>query len=80
MGVLFFEEGRAPRSSRVFYDRQHSAVSRMRPDELPIELFRAGGARLLHLTGITVALGPDYRCHGAAGLTGGKSGWLAGEF
>jgi 2-dehydro-3-deoxygluconokinase len=77
VGVLFFEEGRAPRSSRVFYDRQHSAASRMRPDELPIELFRPDGARLLHLTGITVALGPDIAATAQQALGAAKSaGWL----
>jgi 2-dehydro-3-deoxygluconokinase len=77
VGLLFFEEGRAPRSSRVFYDRQHSAVSRMRPDELPIELFRAGGARLLHLTGITVALGPAIAATAQQALQAAKAaGWL----
>lgn len=57
VGLLFFEEGKAPRSSRVIYDRRQSAVSQMRPEELPAELFRADGGRLLHLTGITLALG-----------------------
>ena len=31
----------------------------MGPEELPTDLFQADGARLLHLTGITLALGPN---------------------
>ena len=57
VGLLFLEEGKAPRGSRVLYDRRHSAVSQMRPEELPADLFAPEGARLLHLTGITLALG-----------------------
>ncbi len=59
VGVLFFEIGKAPRGSRVIYDRQGSAVSRMRPEELPRELFQPGLARLFHTTGITLALTSD---------------------
>jgi 2-dehydro-3-deoxygluconokinase len=77
VGVLFFEEGRTPRRSRVFYDRKHSAVSRMRPEELPADLFHPHGARLLHLTGITVALGPDTAATTLWALQAAKSaGWL----
>jgi 2-dehydro-3-deoxygluconokinase len=77
VGVLFFEEGKAPRGSRVFYDRQHSAVSRMRPEELPADLFRPDGARLFHLTGITVALGPEIAATAQWALQAAKSaGWL----
>lgn len=57
VGLYFLEEGAAPRESRVIYDRKLSAISRMQADELPADLFRAGEARLLHLTGITLALG-----------------------
>jgi 2-dehydro-3-deoxygluconokinase len=77
VGLLFFEEGKAPRGSRVFYDRQHSAVSRMRPEDLPLDLFRPEGARLLHLTGITVALGPDVATTMQEALQAAKAaGWL----
>lgn len=58
IGLFFLEEGRAPRGSQVFYDRRHSALSQMRPEDLPSTLFQPDGARLLHLTGITLALGP----------------------
>jgi 2-dehydro-3-deoxygluconokinase len=56
VGLYFLEEGKAPRGSRVVYDRRESAISRMRPSELPVNLFQANRARLLHLSGITPAL------------------------
>jgi 2-dehydro-3-deoxygluconokinase len=42
----------------VIYDRRDSAISRMQPEQLPANLFKKGEARLLHLTGITLALSP----------------------
>ena len=77
VGLLFFEEGSPPRSSRVWYDRQHSAISRMRPEELPEDMFQPGVARVLHLTGITVALGPQAAAmaHRAMALAR-AAGWL----
>ncbi len=58
VGVIFFEIGKAPRGSRVIYDRQGSAVSRMRPEDLPRDLFQPDGARVFHTTGVTLALTP----------------------
>ncbi len=58
VGLYFLEEASAPRESRVIYDRRDSAISRMMPEHLPAELFRKGEGRLLHLTGITLALSP----------------------
>lgn len=57
VGTYFVEEGKAPRSSRVFYDRANSAMSRMTTHDLPDHLFHRDGAQLLHLTGITPAIG-----------------------
>ncbi len=59
VGTYFLEEGKAPRGSTIIYDRANSAISRMQPSELPADLFQPNQAKLLHLTGITVALGPD---------------------
>lgn len=56
MGLYFYERGKLPRGSRVIYDRKDSAISRMRPGDLPEALFQAENARMLHLTGITPAL------------------------
>ncbi len=61
LGLYFLEPGTAPRATQVLYDRDHSAMSRMRPDELPQAPFRPGAARHLHLTGITLALGEGPR-------------------
>ncbi|GIX48439.1 MAG: 2-keto-3-deoxygluconate kinase [Candidatus Tectimicrobiota bacterium] len=58
VGLYFFEPAPPPRGHRVLYDRRHSALSRMRPEELPAALFQPQAARLLHLSGITPALGP----------------------
>lgn len=57
VGVYFLEEGRAPRGSQVIYDRADSAMSRMSPDDLPRDLFQPDNARMLHLSGITLAIG-----------------------
>jgi len=59
VGLYFLERGRAPRNNEVTYDRQHSAFSLMKPEELPADLFKPDGASLLHLTGITPALGTN---------------------
>lgn len=56
VGLYFLEEGRQPRTSQVLYDRSHSAMSRIQPDDLPTDLFTPGSAKLLHLSGITPAL------------------------
>ncbi len=59
MGVYFLEYGAAPRPVRVLYDRRDSALSQVVADELDWSLVR--GARLLHLSGITPALGENLR-------------------
>src|SRR5215468_5842325 len=57
MGIYFLEYGAAPRPVRVLYDRRDSALSHLVPDEVDWELVRR--ARLLHLSGVTAALGPN---------------------
>lgn len=56
LGIYFHEKAQAPRASEIIYDRKDSAMSRMRPAHLPAGLFEAGVARLLHITGITLAI------------------------
>src|SRR5690606_17610194 len=56
VGTYFVEEGRPPRSSTVLYDRRYSAMSRIQPSDLPVDLFAPNNARLLHVSGITPAL------------------------
>jgi 2-dehydro-3-deoxygluconokinase len=59
MGLYFLEYGAAPRPVRVLYDRRDSAVSRLMPEEVDWNIVRH--ARLLHLTGVTAALGENLR-------------------
>lgn len=55
VGTYFLEPGVAPRSHRVIYDRAHSAFATINPDDVDWTFVRQ--AKLLHLTGITPALG-----------------------
>src|SRR5438874_2043133 len=59
MGLYFVEYGAAPRPVRVLYDRRDSAFARMTEAEADWEPVRR--ARLVHLTGITPALGEGPR-------------------
>jgi 2-dehydro-3-deoxygluconokinase len=59
MGLYFLEYGVAPRPVRVLYDRRHSALSRLTAEQVDWSLVR--GSRLLHLSGVTAALGDNLR-------------------
>ena len=59
LGLYFLEYGAAPRPVRVLYDRRDSALSRLVPEEVDWGLVRR--ARMVHLSGITAALGPSLR-------------------
>src|SRR5436190_9241264 len=59
MGLYFLEYGAPPRPVRVLYDRRDSAMSQLVPEEVDWALVR--GARLVHLSGITPALGDNLR-------------------
>ena len=59
LGLYFHEKAQSPRASRILYDRQNSAMSQMRPADLPAGLFEPGIAKLLHVTGITLAISPS---------------------
>jgi 2-dehydro-3-deoxygluconokinase len=54
VGVYYIEFGALPRPHQVYYDRAHSAVSTLSPDEVDWSMLDS--ARHLHLTGITPAL------------------------
>jgi 2-dehydro-3-deoxygluconokinase len=56
VGLIFQEELAPPRTAHTLYDRTGSAMSRIRPAELPALIFAPDNARMLHLTGITPAL------------------------
>ncbi len=56
VGTYYLERGKPPRGSRVFYDRAGSAISRMHPEEFPLDLLRNQSLRVFHTTGITMGL------------------------
>src|SRR5207249_10710508 len=58
-GVYFLEYGVPPRPVRVLYDRQDSAFARLTEGDVDWEPVRR--ARLVHLTGVTPALGEGAR-------------------
>ena len=57
MGLYFLEHGASLRPSAITYDRAGSAFALAGPDAFDFPALLAG-ARLLHLSGITAALGP----------------------
>ena len=59
MGLYFLEYGPPPRAVRVLYDRRESALSQLVPDEVDWGIVR--DARMVHLSGITPALGENLR-------------------
>ncbi|MEU8955480.1 sugar kinase [Streptomyces sp. NPDC048518] len=59
-GLILFEP-RLPEVTRVHYYRAHSAGSRLGPDAVEAAFAGARPPRVLHLTGITPALGPSAR-------------------
>jgi 2-dehydro-3-deoxygluconokinase len=59
LGVFYAEEAPAPVGTRVHYDRAGSAISVLDSDAVDLTIIEA--ARVLHLTGITPALGPGAR-------------------
>ena len=59
LGAYFLEYGAAPRPTRVLYDRRDSAFTHLTVDMVDWELVRR--ARLVHVTGITPALGGNAR-------------------
>ncbi|MEX2426323.1 MAG: sugar kinase [Thermomicrobiaceae bacterium] len=56
IGVYFLDTGTTPRATQVLYDRKDSAVAKSTPDQINME--PADQTRILHLTGITVAISP----------------------
>ena len=59
LGVYFLEYGVAPRPVQVLYDRRDSAFSHLTPEAIDWEPVRR--ARLVHVSGITPALGRQAR-------------------
>jgi len=59
MGTYYVEFGAPPRGIQVTYDRAHSCMTELKPDELDWDALL--DTRLLHLTGITPALSSSCR-------------------
>ncbi len=59
VGLYFLEYGVGPRPIRVLYDRQDSAFTTLGEDEVDWDLVRR--SRVVHMTGITPALGDEPR-------------------
>jgi 2-dehydro-3-deoxygluconokinase len=66
-GVYYLEEASDPRPSAVHYDRAGSAFARMAPGTFDWPRILAG-ARALHISGITPALGPGPRAETMAAI------------
>jgi 2-dehydro-3-deoxygluconokinase len=60
LGLMFYEPGPEPRTSRVIYDRKHSAASELGFEDAPWDAL-VQASRWLHLSGITPVLGPSCR-------------------
>ncbi len=60
LGLMFYEPGPEPRTSRVLYDRKHSAASELGFEDAPWDMLVQASA-WVHLSGITPALGPSCR-------------------
>lgn len=58
MGLYFLETGASLRASMITYDRAGSTFSTIAPGQFDFAAI-LDGARLLHLSGITAALGPN---------------------
>lgn len=56
LGIYFLETGASQRGSKVIYDRAHSAVTTLTPDDVDFDAVFEGAA-WFHWTGITPALG-----------------------
>ena len=72
VGVYFAETGASQRASTVIYDRAHSAIAQMEPDEVDWARVLAGAA-WLHVTGITPALGPKAAAATRAAIAAARS-------
>jgi 2-dehydro-3-deoxygluconokinase len=57
MGLYFLTQGAGLRASEIFYDRKDSSFAKAGPEDFDWAAL-LGGVELLHLSGITPALGP----------------------
>jgi 2-dehydro-3-deoxygluconokinase len=72
LGLYFVEYGASPRASSVVYDRKMSAISLLRPGEVPWKgVFE--GCRLFHVSGITPALSDSAAAVTAEAISAAKA-------
>ncbi len=76
VGVLFFEIAKLPRGSRVLYDSRHSAVSRMHPGDLPVDVFLPDGAQAFHTIGDYARPEPGVNQYRAPRPAAGQVRWV----
>lgn len=54
VGVYYYENGAYPRKPTVVYDRKHSSITKIKPEEIPEDIY--GKTRMFYTSGITLAL------------------------
>ena len=79
MGLYFLETGASLRPSHVVYDRAGSAFAGAAPDAFDFAGALAG-AKLLHLSGITAALGPGGLALSLAAIAAARAAGVAVSF
>lgn len=79
VGLYFMEFGASPRASSVLYDRAHSAIGTVVPEELNWPRILEG-ARCFHTSGITAALSDGTRQAVQAGISTAKEKGLLVSF
>jgi 2-dehydro-3-deoxygluconokinase len=76
IGIYFAESGASQRGSAVIYDRAHSAISEMDANEVDWQGVLTG-AKWLHVTGITPALGAKGRASTEAAIAAARSAGIS---
>ena len=59
LGVYYYENGAYPRKPTVVYDRRHSSITKIKPEEIPSDIY--GKAAMFYTSGITLALSENTR-------------------
>ena len=54
VGVYYYENGAYPRKPTVVYDRKHSSITKIKPEEVPEDIYSK--TRMFFTSGITLAL------------------------
>ena len=54
VGVYYYENGAYPRKPTVVYDRKHSSITKIKPEEVPEDIYSK--TRMFYTSGITLAL------------------------